>query len=338
MKIKLSLLSLFFCFFACKESNVNSHVERISLNPINIVSDSIESVMPGSVHVLGDYILWTDPFNADKYVHILDAKSGKELGQIVKRGEGPDEFVTPSIIMLPKDQVFIFDSNTGKIAIQSIKSAIQGDNSFILKELINLTDVTAATFIENEEVIFFNPAKSKPFSIYPDPDGAIESFGKLPFKEEVDRGRDYFQGPIGYNSINKHFVYSTIRFPYYAVYKKEGKSFKLKNEILNIEDYRLKDGNFIYKGNARGAFELALTSDYIVTLERDRKFDQTDNSKVGRDFTKLPRTIFLYDYDFQLKKIVDLGMPVLRIGADPINNTLYIIGANPDFMLYKYVL
>lgn len=50
-------------------------------------------------------------------------------------------------------------------------------------------------------------------------------------------------------------------------------------------------------------------------------------------------TIFLaclYDYGSRLVKVIDLGMPVVRIASDRRSNTLYAIGLNPDYMLVKY--
>ena len=46
----------------------------------------------------------------------------------------------------------------------------------------------------------------------------------------------------------------------------------------------------------------------------------------------------VYDYNGKLLKIVDLGMPVMRIAADGRSNALYAIGVNSDFVLAKYDL
>lgn len=79
-----------------------------------------------------------------------------------------------------------------------------------------------------------------------------------------------------------------------------------------------------------------MTSNFIVTLERDYQSDPTDEDTVGRDFSKLPQTVFLYDYDLNLRKIVNVGMPVLQLAADPYHNTVYAIGINPDFTIVKF--
>lgn len=52
----------------------------------------------------------------------------------------------------------------------------------------------------------------------------------------------------------------------------------------------------------------------------------------------MPSYCFLYDYDGNLVKIVDLGIPVMRIASEEQSNTLYAIGVNPDFVLVKYEL
>lgn len=48
-----------------------------------------------------------------------------------------------------------------------------------------------------------------------------------------------------------------------------------------------------------------------------------DETTVGRDASKCPHTVFLYDYEGHLIKIVDLGMPIMRIAADRTSNVLY---------------
>jgi hypothetical protein len=50
---------------------------------------------------------------------------------------------------------------------------------------------------------------------------------------------------------------------------------------------------------------MALTKDFIVTIQRDYEDDPTDESKVGRDIGKLPQTLFVYDYDGNLLKTIN---------------------------------
>lgn len=84
-----------------------------------------------------------------------------------------------------------------------------------------------------------------------------------------------------------------------------------------------------------GAATLTLTKDYIVTLPRDYQSDPIHESKVGRNFTKIPQTLFLYDYNSNLKKAVHLNTPILRITSDPESNTVYAIVVDPEFTLIR---
>lgn len=328
--ITLILLSVFF--FSCKESKNKPEVERISLTPTHIVSDSIESMMPGELLLTEDYIIWSDPFHSDYFVHVLDKTSGKEIGKIGKKGQGPTEFITPAVVTRPNNELFISDLNSDKTGIFSIPQSIQDDQNFVLGKM-EKEDITSLLFSNSDEWISFSPSLSIPFSFVSSK--GTKSFGKLPIEGDISQSIDHFQGTIAYHPQKNVFVYSTLKFPYFTIYKKKGDSFEQTKEVFFSDEYEVKDGVFSYQGERMGAKGLALTSKYIVALERDREFDKTDERKVGRDFTKLSHTVFLYNYDLQLEKIVDLGAPVLRLAADPKTNALYAIIVNPDFMLVK---
>lgn len=306
-------------------------VERISV-PVTIVNDSIETVMPGELFLTENYILWTAPINSDMFVHVLDRKSGKEVGKIAKIGQGPDEFVTPSIAVLPKDELFIYDLNSERTGILSIPVSLENVEAFEHGKM-ERTNITNFLFLNSDESITFSPSEQPPFSFIRNKNSL--SFGKLPVEGDITEPYHHFQGKIAYNPKKKQLVYSAFSLPYFTIYSKKKNSFEQIKEVLLSDEYEIKNGIFSYHGARGGAKELALTSKYIVTLERDREFDDTDERKVGRDFTKLSHTVFLYDYDLQLKKIINLGAPILRLTADVGTNTLYAIIVNPDFMLVK---
>ncbi|CDE02681.1 hypothetical protein DXA58_10175 [Bacteroides uniformis] len=104
------------------------------------------------------------------------------------------------------------------------------------------------------------------------------------------------------------------------------------------DEYEIRNNEVIFDRRVKGVRGLCMSKDFIITLQRDRRKDDTDESTVGRDASKCPHTVFLYDYDGNLVKIVDLGIPVMRIASEEQSNTLYAIGVNPDFVLVKYEL
>lgn len=78
---------------------------------------------------------------------------------------------------------------------------------------------------------------------------------------------------------------------------------------------------------------MALTRDYIVTLQRDYENDPTDESQVGRNFEKLPQTLFVYDYGGKLLKIINYNVPIGRIAGNMKSNMVYALIVDPDFKL-----
>lgn len=165
--------------------------------------------------------------------------------------------------------------------------------------------------------------------------GRTFSFGNYPIPE-VKR---YLGGEKEYNISRGVFVYSCYDFPYLALYQQNEDGFSLKWEWrTDGDEYEIRNNEVIFDRRVKGIRGLCMSKDYIVTLQRDRTQDDTDESTVGRDASKRPRTVFLYDHDGNLVKIVNLGIPVMRIAADEHNNTLYAIGVNPDFVLVKYEL
>lgn len=336
MKKKIYLIVSLCCLFLSCQFN-KTEIERIAHEHPIVITENMESMMPGELIFSEKYLLWTDPFHSEKFVHIINPETGEELTSIIKKGEGPQEFLTPDVILTGKETLFVYDQNSDKTALLSIDKAVRKENPFLESGKKNLKGITRGLSIHTNEYIFLEPGSKTPFVLEKN-NIRKTVFGKQPVESNIENGYDVFQGVIAYSPAKEKIVYTTFRFPYMAVYKKCGDSFCLEKESLRNTNYNIKDNKFFYKEQERGAKEMCLLKDYIVTLERDRTIDSTDENKVGRDFSKLPHTIFLYDYDLNLKKIINLGMPILRLASSPSANTLYTIGVNPDFVLMKYEL
>ena len=142
-----------------------------------------------------------------------------------------------------------------------------------------------------------------------------------------------------YNHSRDALVYASSEMPYLALYKKTERGFTQEWAVGADESYYdLVNGNVRFDWKRRGIREVCLSKDYIIGLQRDYSVDDTDERKVGRDVNKCPRTVFLYDYEGNLRKIVDLGIPVMRIASDHRSNVLYAIGADPEYILVKFEL
>jgi len=333
---KISLLLLLLTFLAC----VDNHEIKIEKENISgtIFSDTLFAEMPGRFLSNDRFLVWGNVFSQKNFLHILDIKNGKELAAVGKIGKEPNEFVTPSIEYIFENNIFIHDLNGTRDALLNIDSVLVGnyspkfsshkDDKELILNHVQIDSITTIAHKPENEKIFEIKKREKTIS-----------FGKPIFKKKINNAYDTFQGPIGYNPSREIFVYSNSKFPYMAIYKKKGNSFDLKYETGIPENPEFTKRGFKRDKKRRGISSMTFTLDYIVCYQRDYSVDNQDESKVGRNFLKCSKTLFLYDYKGTLKKIVNLGYPVLRITANFDSNTLYaIIIVNDEFRIAKYQL
>lgn len=314
-------------FSAC--SSRNNEIERVNIE-FSTVFDSIESKMPGQLIVNDQYAIWSDPFSSENQIHIISLNIKKEIAKLINIGNGPEDFLTPGFSLSSTNELIAYDMNNNKMALVSLDNITNGKKPLISILTKETKDITRIVKTDNNSFIYFNPNEQYPFKLE---NGKY--FGKYPFDENVENKFNVAQGNIAYNSQNGYFIYSTIYYPYIAAYKKNNSTFELVWEKKEEIDYTISDNKIILNNKRKGAMELAITKDYIVTLQRDYQNDPTDETTVGRDFTKIPQTLFLYDYKSNLKKILHFHVPILRIAAETKSNTIYAIVINPDFTLVK---
>ena len=326
---KYYLVVLLLPFIACSGKH---EVEKVEVK-YELLSDDVFTRMPGNLLLAEDYLVWTDPFATDYFVHVHRVFDGKKVGMMGKQGQGPDEFITPMVSQLCyKRNVRAVDANGKTRGYLSIDSLLAGKKPLVRfadekeTELYKVDDETFVGYTEDEDSFYLKA----------DVNGSgVKSFGDYPI-EDV---KHHIGGNLVYNYEREMLVYAAIEMPYMALYSKTGKGFIKEWETeSNDRYYEIVNGSIRFDRKRKGIPEVCLSKDYIIALQRDYTVDDMDERKVGRDVSKCPRTVFLYDYDGNLRKIVDLGIPVMRIAADHRSNVLYAIGADPEYLLVKFEL
>lgn len=318
--------------WSCTSNNMNA--ERISVQPC-VLNDELYTVMPGDLVLNNEYLVWSDPFSQDDYfLHVHSVQNGKELGVMGKIGEGPTEFVTPSISRhCIENNIIAKDANGNTAGYLSIDSLVNGKEPF--RELPD--SVKQLKMVKLDSGLYISRTEDGNENYFKSVINEKESYwGVYPVSEV----KEHVGGYDAYDAKEGIYVYASFNFPYLALYQRNGDTFQLKWERRAGEkNYQISDdGRLVFDRKIMGAGDVCLSKDYIITLERDRKVDPMDESTVGRNISKCPQTVFLYDYDGNLLKIVNLSMPVMRIAADRRNNILYAIGAKPDYVLSKFEL
>ena len=298
--------------------------------------------MPGEFFLLENHIVWADPFSSENFIHYIDKHTKKEIAAIGNKGQGPNEFSTPSISKTYDNNIFVYDINTSKQAILITDSVVRKKQEhFVFLEGNKLNTISRKSNIDKNTFVVLDPASEESmFRLLYDDD--FFSFGRSFLENTIRDPYNLYQGLIGYNNDNNKFVYANFRVSYISIYNYNDKEkiFSLQNEIIEDFEYNaisIKD--LTESREKKGCMDMTLSKDFIILLKRDYKSDATNEMDVDlNSFDKLPKTVFLYDYEGYLKHIVNLEMPTLRIAADINDNMLYIITTDPEYVIMEYNL
>lgn len=329
MKCCKVLILLLLSLISCSEK---MEVERLEVKN-ELLSEDVFTRMPGNLLLSDDYLVWTDPFTTDYFVHVHQASDGKKVGVMGKKGQGPGEFVTPMVSQLSYNRnIRAVDANGKTKGYLSIDSLLSGKDPMVPfkevkeSELFKIDDSTFVGYTEDEE----------PYYLKAEVNGSeMKLFGDYPVKKV----KQHLGGTLVYNHERGVLAFASFDMPYLALYRKSANGF-FKEWSTDADDsyYDIVNGRVRFDRKRAGIREVCMSRDYIIGLQRDYAVDDMDERTVGRDVSKCPRSVFLYDYEGNLRKIVDLGIPVMRIAADHRSNVLYAIGADPEYVLVKFEL
>jgi hypothetical protein len=326
---------LVFLVMLCKTGSNNDPVVVTHIEPVTI-TDEIMTDFPGSLHLQDSFLIWSDPFNYSAFIKIVDINSGKQVAQTGEIGQGPKEFVTPIVHDLDIDKIGVTDLNSNKRAVFQLEKLLAGDEPFYYFKKNGLKESTRYLEIEEDVFVGLFPEETNLFKIIKN--SKAISFGRFPIDEflSADDKFNYLQGNIVYNSKEKKLIYSPSSFPYIITYKRVGESFE-HEKTLKIFDvkYRMVNGELKFNERITLIDEISATKDYFVAA-RHKEFKNDIDITTG--WTKRPQTLYLYDYDLNLKKIVDVGIPIVRITGNENSNTVYAIVINPEYSIVKIEL
>lgn len=329
MKKYICLFTVFLLIISCVNTKNNEVVRTNS--EFKVLNDEILTSFPGGLYLLNEHIVWFEPFTSGHFLHLLDKNSGAEVCSSGNIGQGPNEYISPMVSdNIWNNCLYVSDANGNTKGYFSIDKLNETGDAFVKRsEEDSLTRSKGYnTRLEDNLYIGFNKNnEEKAYKLYSN--GVEKDFGEyiLP-----DKKQDFGSFTL-YNPDRELLVTGCWDVNYFSCYKKDGDNFRLVWE--NREEYKYSENNnrIVFDNSRKGVYEMTLTKDFIVTLQRDYENDPTDESQVGRDFEKLPQTLFVYDYDGNLLKIINYNVPITRIAGDVKTNTVYALYVDPDFIL-----
>lgn len=324
----LSLLLLLAC---SQKKEVN--VERITNVKYVSVTDSVYASLPSRFFYQDKRIYWGDATSSEKFMHMIDATTGKEFCRFANKGGGPGEFDNPIPSLLPQGGVCIKN-------LENHLAVLYKPSADTIKETITAFFGSGmwsnAVAIDDTTITYLYPGKGMPFQFQRK--SHTIHFGHAPIEKTCTNGYDRFQGPMKYNYERKILVYCTFDFPYMAIYNMSNEKFKLIKEMNEHFEYSVNNGNIHLNDNTPiGTFDMDMTKDYIVSLRFDKAHEDIITLKSYlRNPLKRPQSVFVYDYNLQLVKIYHFPFGLLRIAGDLKSNDVYLIAMKPDYEIIKF--
>lgn len=333
------LFSLFLLSCGQIQKSNEREIERATTE-LQIVSDTLITSMPGNLLVYEHELVWIDARLGE--VHVLNRENGAEIKVLSMMGGGPEEAITPNICWAPDRRLTISDVDGAKKIQIALDSLTQ--DSLVRKKVIPLDKrFRGLTFLplSNGLDIYVTPDSIQPFILVSD---TLSPFGHYPLKdlEDITNRYSVLQGTVAYNPHTGKLLHSIGQLSYMALYEWKENGFVLKKEKeLSRVDYTVAQGKMaIHKTPRYAPTAVAITKDYIVSIERDKNASPVSGKKqrksVGRSFSNAPHHVFVYNENLDVVKIIDVKMPVFRIAADGESNQVYVIGVNPEFCIAAF--
>lgn len=322
LAVVLNVIIAFAFCTSCSQKSMKT--ERVQVSP-KVLTDSLFIKNAASFICIGDYLVLQDPRQGSNFIKIYDTKGHlvSEVGQI---GSGPEEFILPECIPFGKNKFLTWNRyGTFQTAVSS------PDNQF-RPEFKNFHVFNGKNqsiqLCENGNFIAYDPTKDQVITLY-SPDGKeIASAGKLPFPANIADREHFYSGKIVYNPENQTLLLYLEVLPYAATFKVTSSNISLLNErtfgnpeyTINGDQMQVKEGG---KDCLVGCCQ---TEDFIISIMNDPDYTGNDNSQSSPK----RHTVGVFDYDFNLVKIVNLRMPRYNLAASGEDNTFYAIVQNPE--------
>lgn len=282
--------------------------------------------------VLNKNIVWCNLRDRNHFLYILNRKNGELMDTVGKIGHGANEYASPFVIKNTwNNYLFVYDL-MGKtkqyFAVDSLKNNNDGFIKLSRKEDSIIRAKGYDIRLEEDLYIAFNSKKEvPPYRLYSN--GIEKNFGEYILKNE----KEHFYPATLYNPDKKLLVMSSGILDYLCCYKKEGDNFKLKWEKRHHYVYGKHNGTIVFDNSRVGSHGMTLTKDFIVTIQRDYENDRTSETAAMKDPKLLPQTLFVYNYDGKLCKIINYQVPISKICGDMKTNDIYAVFVASDFKL-----
>ena len=323
------LIVLTFCLASCSFPDESEDKVYFSWkdfqNEVNLKGKTLifddDVMMPFSIQVFDSILVTLEPTN-DKVCQLFNIKTGKKIGDRIRRGEGPNEMIMPMFVSNGKGVQFI-DMASATVYQYDLNHFLSEDSPNPLSklklsesvdsEMQMLGDYYVGYQYFKEDLLFLfdkEGQKNKSFAGFPD--------GKKTFPNE--RRSDIYQ--MGYVSNGK----DRVAIAYYMtdiieIFDEEGKLIRHLQGPENFEYEMGKDAFFSPKN----------AGDSFLVLYNGR-------SRVEKDHNSSCSKLLSFSWDGTPECVYTLDEPIFTYFVDVDKHKIYGVSTNPEYHIVEYLL
>lgn len=274
---------------------------EINVNAEIFIEDSLNLLRPFRFKFFSNYLIIND--KTDGFVYsIYDLDDEKFIGRFIKRGKGPNEYLSPYLFNFGSDSIGIIDEfHPNRLAIYSEAKIIEGnsvpDRSIQLYSR-NKGDVISRCFAENDRLIATGQFKESRFIVYNKAGVIQDEFGNY---ANVNSDVDIDNYQLGFIFNGHEIVRSNLALSKIAcldkysltIYDRRNDTnsfqnrFNLSWSIANVKEATYKQGKpyvvRMGKGAKVGAGNLASTDKFLFFPFSKLELEQTAKQGI-RDY------------------------------------------------------
>jgi len=277
------------------------------------------------------------PFNSDGIFTVFSKYTGREKCIFSKRGNGPGEYIQPSIHKAGSNVISLWDTNK-RFSEVCLELDEKGENTFNLLSSKKIDRGGMKVYRFNNELMISNIHPDKGMFALFNREGKIIGgyFGKMPLKNTF-AGYNRFQGLTAVSDRQNLFVFGTYDLGYLCAYEID----EMYNPILKWEFfihqkpfYKITNSRLKWdeEKHVQGIKGIQLSNDKIIVLYSGKSISLPRNKPEGAFSDKL----YLLDTKGNILKKYKLDIPVLKIHYSERDMALYGITMTDDWQIVKF--
>lgn len=313
-------------FVSCGNSSATIETEKVEY--VTHIKD-INIKMPGNFYISDDFYIIEDPMNRKTIFTAYNRDNNSIAKSFCSRGNSRTE-IMQAFSAANSSNILVYDLNSPKyirFSAEEIGKIEYFGRSSVTNKMLSFC------CIDDNHLVGIETNKKNNFISYCSITEKLDSLGSLPVCDlNYNNSFNTNIGNVSYNEKKSTLFFVSTAMPYYEKYKFTNGKFKfIESKTYGKYTHSIENSKIEFDFDRNNLLRIdALTDKYIIQIKKTPAEQEKNNDKIikGIDFSNHPRHLYVYDYDFNLIKILSTDTPIIRLSVDKKNDKLYMINYN----------